>query len=183
MKTNTEALTLDQLEALADSLQLETTNRRTKLLRMIRAYCRILANREPETFADVHTEYADEDGHFDNSYPPSLRRKNFSGPSLVEIVSYSSEDISQESGFYYSYKTVSTDRGLYFDADGTPYGGEITGTGRIGQFAAHPGDCNVDCEIDWDSHNTTSIPIARLQDAEKKLRDIAFPACAKQAAA
>lgn len=39
--------------------------------------------------------------------------------------------------------------GLYDGRKGELYGCEETGTGALGQFAAHPGDHDVDCKLSW----------------------------------
>lgn len=179
MSTNTAAVTIDQLEALAVSLEQTDAEQRAKLLRMIRAEARILAVREPAKFQRKALEHGDEDGHFDGSYPPKQVFKNCTGPRLVRVHSWSTDDIATEGGFYYTWKRVTTDPGLYVARDGTIYGCDEHGTGKLGQFAAHPGDCDVECELDWDPRDLDNVTTEELATVESHMRALAFPASAK----
>lgn len=168
-------ITIERLEALIQTREENTQLRRAKLLRLISAYARIVALVQPEEFEPHATEYSDKDGHWDNSYPPTVEYKNKTGPRLIKLDGRDWEEIATSRGFYHSYKVVTTDRGVYVDRKGRLWGGDMTGTGEFGQFAAHPGQCNVQCEIEWSLLNTNELDISLLEVAEAKLRQLAFP--------
>jgi hypothetical protein len=168
-------LTIQDLEELAAQIAGETSDRRQKLLRMIRAYCKIINAREPDKFSRRACHFGDEAGNCDGSYPPKQVYSDRSGPLGITIISFSSEDVPNSGGFYHDYHTVSTDSGLYVSPKGELFGGSMTGTGSFGQFPAHPGDCNVDCCIEWSDLDPEEVPLDLLEKAEKELRDIAFP--------
>jgi hypothetical protein len=98
---STITITVEDVEALATRLESGQAARREKLLRLIRAHARILAVREPETFTRRAIEYSDEDGHWDNSYPPKKKYKDRSGPRTLKIREYTWEEIATSSGFYF----------------------------------------------------------------------------------
>lgn len=167
-------ITIDQVEELATKLEADDAAQREKAARLIRAYCRILWLREPQRFQRRPTERRDEDGHWDNSYPPKQELRNFTGARLIKVRGWDYDDIATSSGFYYTWKRVTKDHGLYFDRFGRAYGADETGTGRLGQYAAHPGDCDVECEIAWSQRD--ELETAELIAAEQALRALAFPA-------
>ncbi len=168
-------MNIHELEALANQIANEHTEKETKMHRLIRAYARILSVRQPSAFKARALEYSDEDGHWDNSYPPDQQYKNRSGPKLIQVIRSATNDIATESGFYYAWRRVTEDPGLYIHADGRCFGCREEGTGRFGQFAAHPGDCDVHVELHWEELELDDVPFDRLQKAEKELRDLAFP--------
>lgn len=171
-------ITIEQLEALATRLETDDAAKREKLMRMIRAYCRILAQREPKLWGRMPTEHADCDGHWDNSYPPAQKYKNHSGPRLIEVVDHRTNDIATSGGFYYDWKRVTEQPGLYVSRDGRIFGCQETGTGRVGRFAAHPGDCDVSCTLEWSPRDVDEITTVEIETVEAHLRGIAFPASA-----
>ena len=120
------------------------------------------------------TEYRDED-HYDNSFPPSQEYRNRRGPRLLKIRENVTDDIGTSSGFYHDWKRVTTDPGVYVSADGSIYGCDEHGTGHYGSFAAHPGNCSVDVELEWEQLNEDDVSIADLELAEGSLRKLAFP--------
>lgn len=166
---------LHELEALANSICEELNNKTTKMRRLITAYARIINAREPSQFERMPCAYADEDGHWDNTYPPKQIYKDHTGPRLFEIISESTKDIATSTGFYYSWKRVTEDPGLYVAPDGELYGCTQTGTGEYSGFAAYPGDCRVDVTLEWAPLIDDEITFDRLQKAERELRAIAFP--------
>lgn len=169
----TNEITIESLEALAAELEQDAETRAAKLLRLIRAFARIIQAREPREFARQPCEWGDVAGHYDNSFPPKKEYRDYTGPRLLEIYEEDTEEVATSSGFYYNYRVVTTNNGLYVAADGSLWGAERTGTGRLGQFAAHPGDCDVEVAIEYDRRDDVSIEA--LEAAEKKLRDLAFP--------
>jgi hypothetical protein len=168
-----QTITIEQVEALATQLHSDEGTERAKLERLTTAYARILSAREPERFARQPLEKRDEAGHWDNSYPPTIEYCNYTGPRLIELSDCDYEDVPTSGGFYYDWKRVTTDPGLYVSRDGRIYGCEITGTGKLGQFAAHPGDCNVECELEYDERDDLSVE--DLRTVETALRALAFP--------
>jgi hypothetical protein len=98
------------------------------------------------------------------------------------VVQNSTTDIATESGYYYAWRRVTEDPGLYVSRDGTIYGCDEHGTGRLGQFAAHPGDCDVECELDWSPRDADELSTEDLATVEQHMRALAFPASAKDAA-
>lgn len=166
-------ITIEQVEALATQLEADEQAEREKLDRLIKAYARILAKREPSRFQRQALEQADEDGHFDNSYPPKVEYRNFSGPRLLCVRDNETRDVATSGGFYYDWKRVTEDFGLWVSRDGTIYGCDETGTGAVGRFAAHPGDHNVQVELDWSPRGEVSL--AELRVVEANLRALAFP--------
>lgn len=173
-------MVLEELEALATIVEEEHETHRAKLLRMIRAYVRILAAREPELFKAWATVYADEDGHWDNSYPPRQEWKQKTSPASIRVRELDFDSIATSEGFYHESKYFTTVPGLYVDSFGEFISSELTGTGRFGQFAAHPGDCGVDCEIDYSEIRDEDVPTSVLTKAEERLRGLAFPASVSQ---
>lgn len=61
------------------------------------------------------------------------------------------------------------------------YGCDETGTGRVGQYAAHPGDCDVDCTLEWMPRDLDDVSLAEIRLAEETLRELAFPASVRAA--
>lgn len=177
---DTTTITLEQLEALATQLEGEDEATRAKMLRLIRAYARILSLREPEVFGRRRaTELRDQDGHWDRSYPPEQVYRNRTGPRLIEIREHATTDIATEGGFYHAWRRVTEDQGLYVDRAGMLWGCNETGTGAVGQFAAHPGDCGVEVELDWSPLALSDVSTADLRTAEEQLRRSAFPAATR----
>lgn len=166
-------ITIESLEQLATELEATEAAQRAKLDRMIRAHARILAVREPHLFERKATERGDEAGHYDNSYPPKQVFRARTGPRLLRVAGYDYEDVATSGGYYYEWRRVTTDGGVYVSKMGELYEADETGTGRLGQFAAHPGDCNVECEIEW-SHKR-DVSLDQLVAAESHLRALAFP--------
>lgn len=167
------AITIEDVEALALSLEGEEREKRVRLERLIRAYARIIHAREPERFARHATEYGDEAGHFDNSFPPKQVYRAHNGPRLIQLRDCSTEDLPTSGGFYHEWRRVTTDPGLYVAPNGAIWGATETGTGRVGRFAAHPGDCGVEVEISYDLRDDLSL--AELEEVEEALRKLAFP--------
>lgn len=170
-----DQITLEQLEALAESIFAEEGQRRERLLRLVRAYTRILSVREPKMFKPTATVWADEDGHWDNSYPPDQKYKERTGPRVIRLRALDFDSRATSGGFYHTTKYFTTTPGIYIDASGAVWSSDIHGTGNYGQFAAHPGACDVDCEIDYCEMDDDDIPIEVLVDAEELLRAKAFP--------
>lgn len=169
-------LTLEQIEGMAAQIVAEAQTQRERLCRLIRAEARIAHNRRPERFKTAPSRYQDEDGHWDNSYPPDQVYCDYTGPQSLLIYAPTTEDYATSDGFYYEYRTVTTKRGLRIAADGTVYTVDQTGTGRFGQFAAHPGECNVDVDLEYSRTSCDNLSIAELAAIESKLRSLAFPA-------
>jgi hypothetical protein len=168
-------VTIESLEALAAEIEAGETQERAKLRRLIAAYARIVAGRDPGQFKRMPLEYSDEDGHWDNSYPPEQRYKQHTGPRLIEVETEETAHIATSRGFYHDYRVVTESKGLYVRCDGALLGCEVTGTGSLGQYAAHPGDCAVMCELDWQELEADEISAGSLRRAERHMRDLAFP--------
>lgn len=168
-------ITIEQLESLAADLIAAAEANRGKLHRLITAYARIINLKSPEAFTRRATEWSDEDGHWDNSYPPKQEYKERTGPRTIRIINIDRESKATSGGFYHDTEWYTTDGGLSVGPDGTLWAGDLHGTGEYGQFAAHPGDCNVRCEIDYSELDLADVPLDRLIKAEKELRDLAFP--------
>lgn len=172
-------ITVEQVEALASQLEASEQEQRQKALRLIRAYARILGAREPERFRRRPTECRDEAGHWDSSYPPREEYTAHAGPRLVTARKREYQDVPTSGGFYYAWKRVTTDPGVYIARDGTIYGCDEHGTGTVGQYAAHPGDCEREIVLDWTERDPSDVPTAELLAAEEHLRGLAFPASVK----
>jgi hypothetical protein len=160
----------------------EVETRRARLVRLCAAYARIVAAREPAAFAARPLHHGDEAGHWDSSYPPKQVYSDRSGPRTVRITERETEDVATTGGFYYSWRRVTTAPGLHIGPDGRWYHSTETGTGELGQFAAHPGDCGVECEIEYTTRHADSLTVAELTEAERVLRDLAFPLVASRQA-
>jgi hypothetical protein len=169
----TTDITIEGLEALAAQMEADAATHAAKLERLIRAFARIINGREPQKFTRKPTEYGDEAGHYDNSFPPEQEYRAHTGPRLIRLEERTTEEVATSSGFYYSWKLVTTAPGLYVAPDGSLWGSDATGAGRLGQFAAHPGDCGVEVTIDYDRRGDVSLD--ELERAEMALRDLAFP--------
>lgn len=172
-------ITIEQVEALASQLEASEQEQRDKALRLIRAYARILGAREPERFTRRPTECRDEAGHWDSSFPPKAEYYALSGPCLLTLRKRDYQDVPTSGGFYHEWKRVTHDPGIYVQRDGTIYGCDEHGTGAVGQYAAHPGDCEREIVLRWSRRPVSEIPTAQLLEAEAELRALAFPASAK----
>lgn len=179
----TAEITIEALETLATQLETDDGATRAKLLRMIRAEARILAVREPSKFRSQATACRDEDGHWDSSYPPKQQYCDRTGPRLVQVSDCSTRDLATEGGFYYAWRRVTEDPGLFVARDGAIWGCDEHGTGRLGAFAAHPGDCDVEVELDWSRRDIDEVTTAELSAVEAHMRMLAFPASAASEAA
>ena len=115
----------------------------------------------------------DANGFIQNSFPPDQQYRGYTGPRLLELSHETTEEVPTSSGFYFEYRVSTTHAGLYVAPDGSLWGAERTGTGRLGQFAAHPGSCDVDVTISYDRR--IDVTIEELEDAEQALRKLAFP--------
>jgi hypothetical protein len=174
-------ITIEQLETLANEIASEDSAARERLLRLILAYSRIVAGRMPEAFKRRATEFRDEAGHYDNSYPPDQEYRNKTGPKLIMVRDSEKERIARTGGFYYDWEYASTDPGLFVSREGEIYGAVWTGTGSFGQFAAYPGDHHVEAEIDWSPIDLDQVETAALRVVESHMRDLAFPLLASKA--
>jgi hypothetical protein len=172
------SITLQQVEQLAAEIVAAEDQKREKLQRLIGAYARIISVREPERFRRRCTIFADEDGHWDNSYPPDQEYKVRTGPATIMIRETEHSTRATSGGFYHDTEYFTVEHGLSVDREGRWWKSTLSGTGRYGQFAAHPGACNVDCVIDHDYADDDDVPTEVLESAEEKLREIAFPLAA-----
>lgn len=173
-----EDLTLEAVEGLASKLTQETQETQEKLARLIRAYARILAAREPKRFNRCATVYQDEDGHWDNSFPPDQVYAQRTGPLSLTLWDASIDTRATTSGYYHEFTVYSEEPGLSVGPDGTFYRSEVTGTGSVGQFAAYPGRHGVECELTYEEVGGGELSVPELQRAELMLRAMAFPAAA-----
>lgn len=169
----TTQITIEDVEALAERLEADDAAEREKLQRLIRAEARIIAVREPERFEAMALEYADRDGRSDNSYPPGQVYRAYVGPRLITVRECETTDVATSPGYYHTWRRVTEHPGLYVDRDGRIWGCDESGTGRIGSFAAYPGDCDVNVEISWERRSDVSA--AELREVEAHLRALAFP--------
>lgn len=168
-------ITIEEVEALAVTLETANAEARGKLLRLIRAEARILMARDPDKFPRCACYYGDEDGHFDGSYPPKQEYRDLTGPRLLAVRKARHDDIATEDGFYHDWRRVTEDPGLYVARDGRVWGRTDEGTGHFGQFAAHPGDCRVEVTISWDPRDESDLSLEDLRAVESALRALAFP--------
>lgn len=175
MSFENDTITLEQLEALATSLEATEWKRREKLIRMIRAFVRILSIREPARFTARPTVYADEDGHWDNSYPPTQEFKQRTGPRSIQLRKTDFTNRATTGGFYHHSCYYTEVPGLSVDASGDFWNSKLDGVGQYGQFAAHPGECEVNCTIDHEIVDAGDLSTVELIDAEQQLRLLAFP--------
>lgn len=173
-------ITLASLAAIADEIVAEESTKRNHLTTMIRHYARILAVREPHRFAAMPIEYSDEDGHWDNSYPPEQEWKDRNGPDAMTLIKGDWDQIATSSGFYYEWRAATNDYGLYVTPLGDLLGASYTGEGRFGQFAAHPGDTDVRIEVEYDRLDLANVTTERLVQAEADMRELAFPLIAER---
>jgi hypothetical protein len=159
-------ITIEQLEELAAKIEQTDAEEQTRLLRLCNAMGKILARRQPDVWKGTSTSITDEAGHFDNSYPPSEERHG-RGPSVVRVRGRETEDVPTETGFYHTWRRQTTDGGCYLGRNGFWYSSDESGTGRVGQYAAHPGDRDRDITIEWERMTPT---LEDLQEAEPVLR-------------
>lgn len=181
--SNASEITIEQVEDLAASLEFAADQRRSKLRRLIRAEARILAVRDPEQFPRRPVEFSDDDGHWDNSFAPYQRFKDHSGPRLIAVAKAEWDSVATSSGFYYDWRATTTNPGLYVDRHGDIFGAEFSGTGRFGQFAARPGNCDVMLSIDYSEQSDEGLTVEDLERIESALRSLAFPGAVARAAA
>ena len=176
-----QQITFEALEELATQLEADVEKQRQKLLRLCRGYHRILALRERQLFERKACHFGDEAGHYDSSFPPRLVYSERNGPRALRLAPRKTEDIPTSGGYYYSWRRVTTYGGLCISLHGEWLRSEETGTGELGQFAAYPGDCKVDCTIAWGQVGDDDVELDELTLAEEKLRGLAFPASAAAA--
>jgi len=167
---------LHHVEMLAAKICEEQATAKGGLCRLIRAEAKIINARDPEQFKRKPLHHGDEEGCWDNTYPPKQTYSDYSGPRLKRIYSRVTEDTATEGGFYYRWRRTTTDGGLLVSPAGELYTSDETGTGQFGQFAAHPGNCGVSCAIEYNSIGPEPFDLHILIQAEKELRAIAFPA-------
>ncbi len=170
-----DSITIESLEQLANEMEAEDAAERARLRRLIAAYSRIIYVRGDGKFHARPVEVSDEDGHWDNSYPPAIKYKDFSGPALLQVRRGDYDTVATETGFYHEWRAVTSDHGLYVDRCGDVYGREYTGTGRFGQFAAHPGSCCVQLTVEYDLLDEEELTLDDYRTVEQHLRDVAFP--------
>jgi len=113
------------------------------------------------------TSVTDEAGHWDNSFPPKPEYHFAGGIRALEIFENRTDDVPTSGGFYHSWRRETICRGCYLARDGFFYGADETGTGAVGQYAAHPGDHNLDITIEW---IRIEPDLEDLQEAVSKLR-------------
>ena len=170
---------ITQLEAIAADMASDLASERERLFRLVRTCANIVAlqaNAKGEKFgARYATRHGDEAGHFDNSFPPAQEFSEFTGPRLVLVRDWQTEDVATSGGFYYSWDRVTTDPGAFVDQYGQFWGADETGSGRRGQFAAYPGDCDVNCQIEWEELSASEVSTQDLRDAFMALGALAFP--------
>lgn len=162
----TATITIEQLEALANQVANDDESEHARLLRLCRAMLRILGARQPEAFERTCTEITDEAGHWDNSYPPKPERHG-RGPRVICIFAHQTDDVPTSSGFYHSWRRQTDCVGCYAGRDGNFYGCRETGTGAVGQYAAHPGTHARAIELDW---HVITPDLQDLREAEPILR-------------
>lgn len=163
-------LTIEALEALATELEADRDAKRARLLKLISLHARILAVKAPGLFRREATEYGDEAGHWDNSYPPEVEYRCFRGPSTITVVDHNYQKIATSSGFCYDWRAETSEPGLSVDKRGRIYSCEYSGTGRVGQYAAHPGNCDVSVSLEWSERAPESLSIEELTTVERVLR-------------
>lgn len=173
MTNSTNQITLADVEALAERLAADEATARAKLQRLIRAEARIIAAREPSAFRAQATEYADRDGHWDHSYPPGQAYRSYTGPRLIEVRDCETTDVATSPGYYRTWRRVTEYPGLFVDAEGRIWGCNESGTGRVGSFAAYPGDCDVAVTVEWSRRD--DVTMEELREVEEHLRQLAFP--------
>lgn len=160
-------ITIEQLESLAAQVESDEVAECARLLRFCRAMTRILAARQPDEFTWRCTSITDEAGHWDNSYPPKEETHGRSPARLLRVRKYDFDQVPTSGGFYHSYRCEPTDVGCYVARDGSFWGCRYSGTGEFGSYAAHPGDCNREIELDWHRVEPT---LDDLRAAEPVLR-------------
>lgn len=183
---NTDMITIEALELLADQAESDDAAQRAKLARLITAYARIASAAQPEAFTRRAKHVGDEAGHFDSSFPPSIVHSDRTGPLSIRVTDSETEDVATSTGFYYDWRRVTTRGALAVGPGGGLYRSDESGTGRVGQYAAHPGDCDVDVEITWsrvDVADPEEVTLAELAACEAAMRTLAFPLVAAKLAA
>ena len=167
-------VTVDTLEALAQQYEASSAAEAERLQRLIRAYARIVAAREPAAFGRRRpTRLVDEAGHYDSSYPPKAEWADRTGPRLITVRDSEESEEAITSGYYYTYRVHTDDPGVYIGRAGGIYGCEMSGTAALGHYAAHPGDCERDIDLDWRVRR--EVPLDDLRAAEAHMRTLAFP--------
>lgn len=173
--TEPTEITVEHVERLAEKLTAEQEYARERLMRLIVAEARILSIREPDQFPRAPLEHGDQDGYYDNTWPPDQVDKDFAGPRLFTVSELKTDYIATTSGFFYDARVSTTDGGLYISPDGGLWQCKATGTATYGSFAAYPGWCDVRIELEYEQINPRDVPLDRLHEAESKLRALAFP--------
>jgi hypothetical protein len=167
-------ITIADIEALATQLEADEATKRAHLLRMIAGEARIVAVREPSAYKRRACAIIDAD-ETSGSYPPAEEFADRTGPALVRVHGGDWSAVRTSGGYYHSWRATTSSPGLYVDRKGTIWGASYTGTGHYGQFAAHPGNHNVEIEIVWDRLDQDDLTLAQLEAVERHMRALAFP--------
>jgi hypothetical protein len=170
-----ESITIEQLENLVSQMEADESAERDRLVRMIKACVKIMGQRASDKFRKrARKLISDSDG--DNSYPPKTIAAERSGPALYTIYESEEEHVRTTQGFYHDWRCVTVDQGLYADRQGNLYGRVEIGTGSYGQFAAHPGDCHVDIDVEFvDADLENHFTVEQLRTALDYVKAVAFP--------
>lgn len=170
--------TIEAIEALAAELTAAGEAERARLARLVRALARIAAARSPDAFGRRALLQCDEPGHWDTSFPPRTVYTDRRGPLSVRTHGIRYDDIPTSGGFYHRFRRETLRPGYAITPDGDILAGTLAGTGRVGQYAAHPGDCDVECVIEWsriDPLDREMISVALLGEVADAIRTLAFP--------
>lgn len=174
-------LTPAALNALADRLDAEAAEVRARKLELIRSYLRVLARVAKAAFKRLYcAERSVSDGN--GSYPPSVVPHDRTGPRVITIRDAEYSRIPESAGFYYTWKAGTEDGGLHVDASGTFYRGACRGSGRFGQFPAHPGDTDVVVDWTWRVVSTSELDDDEIAEVELELRGRLARVSARKAA-
>lgn len=168
-------ITIESLQQLATELENNAAAQRSRLADLCATYVRLLAAAKPKLFNAMATCETDEAGSWDTSYPPKVTYTAHNGPRLLQIADTETQNVPTSSGFYYSWKRVTSYGGLWIDAGGHWYRCQESGTGRFGQFAAHPGDCDVRVALSWRVVAISDLELDELTLAEATLRRLSVP--------
>lgn len=136
---------LDEIDAADASDASEATSLTTEIATM----ARWLARRAPKAFRQLASKITDKPGHWESSYGPGEHVAARTSERYLLVADAQTTKQSTSSGFYYSYRIVTSEPGLCVCKDGTLVDIIESGSAHLGQYAASPSTDERDIRLDY----------------------------------
>jgi hypothetical protein len=167
----TTQTTTDDLRRMLDEIEASDAADRDEAATLsaeIPVLARWLSRRVPTAWRRLATEITDEPGHWDSSYPPAEHIAARTRERLLLVREARTIERPTSSGFYYSYTIRTEASGLVVTRDGRLLSRTESGSGALGQYAAHPGTDSRDIRREY--RDLTAPTLDDLRDAAALLR-------------